>query len=439
MNEGWEREVKQTRWLLGDKTESYLVIVSLVIAFVVLIAMVLFLTQALIEREDLKMQSEAERSFNSIYLSLQDGDAQKAQKTMEDEHVFGIGIYDSTGRKVMSLGQVPQVLDISEFSLHNGQQSIETGITNYSKTTGLIEYLRYSRLNILLDTGNLTLTASGLLTAPMDFPDVLYVVLNGSAYHKRIVALRMLGYMASVILTALLFLVLQIYLKNREYRDELAKQESLVSLGQAARTLTHEIKNPLSAITIQLALLKKTLPESRHKDLKVMEGEVQRLTQLTNKVSDFLKNPLGSPSVIDLDELFRELFLTFPGHIGFTSKGNERILMDPGRARSVFENLLKNAMESCTGRDPRVEVEIKDDRRGKLHILVMDRGDGIPRQDAKKIFDPFFTTKIHGSGIGLAISRQFVKARGGDLKLYNREGGGTVAEVIMPSSLHLEK
>lgn len=430
--------MKPTRLLLGDKKEFYLVIISLVIAFTVLIAMVLFLTKALIEREDLKMQSEAERSFNSIYLALQDGDAQKAQKTMEDEKVLGIGIYNSTGRRVMSLGQVPQVLDITGFSLHNGQQSIETGITKYTNSTGLIEYLRYSRLNILLDTGNLSLTPSGLLNTPIDFPDVLYVVLNGATYNKRIVGLKMLGYVGSVILVGLLLLVLNIYLKNREYRNELTKQESLVSLGQAARTLTHEIKNPLSAITIQLALLKKTLPPERGKDLKVMESEVQRLTQLTNKVSDFLKNPLGNPSVVDLNDLFSELFLTFPKAVKFTSSGNEKILMDPDRARSVFENLVKNAIESCQGRDPQVEVEIKDDKRGKIHVFVRDRGDGIPHQNERKIFDPFFTTKIHGSGIGLAITRQFLKARGGDVKLYDREGGGTVAEVTMPSSLHLE-
>ena len=129
----------------------------------------------------------------------------------------------------------------------------------------------------------------------------------------------------------------------------------------------HEIKNPLSAITIQLALLKKTLPPERGKDLKVMESEVQRLTQLTNKVSDFLKNPLGNPSVVDLNDLFSELFLTFPKAVKFTSSGNEKILMDPDRARSVFENLVKNAIESCQGRDPQVEVEIKDDKRGKIH------------------------------------------------------------------------
>jgi signal transduction histidine kinase len=69
----------------------------------------------------------------------------------------------------------------------------------------------------------------------------------------------------------------------------------------------------------------------------------------------------------------------------------------------------------------------------------MDRGDGIRIEDSKKIFDPFFTTKIHGSGIGLSISQQFVKARGGNIRLYPRDGGGTVAEVVLPKSIHTAK
>ena len=68
-----------------------------------------------------------------------------------------------------------------------------------------------------------------------------------------------------------------------------------------------------------------------------------------------------------------------------------------------------------------------------MTVKVLDRGDGIPQNTRAKLFDPFFTTKIHGSGIGLAISKQFVEAQGGTLKLYDRDGGGTVAEVNLPS------
>jgi signal transduction histidine kinase len=98
----------------------------------------------------------------------------------------------------------------------------------------------------------------------------------------------------------------------------------------------------------------------------------------------------------------------------------------------VFENLIKNALESCPEGDPKVEVEILRDKKKFIRILIRDRGEGIAEENLEKIFDPFFTTKIHGSGIGLAICRQFVRARGGNLKLYARDGGGTVAEVILP-------
>jgi len=100
---------------------------------------------------------------------------------------------------------------------------------------------------------------------------------------------------------------------------------------------------------------------------------------------------------------------------------------------------LKNAVESCSGRDPEVEVVISSGKRGLIHIFVMDRGDGIRSEDEKKIFDPFFTTKINGSGIGLSISRQFVRARGGNVRLYAREGKGTVAGVVLPRSMHTTK
>ena len=72
---------------------------------------------------------------------------------------------------------------------------------------------------------------------------------------------------------------------------------------------------------------------------------------------------------------------------------------------------------------------------GMVTVKVMDRGDGLPPDTREKLFDPFFTTKIHGSGIGLSISKQFVESRGGSLKLYDRDGGGTVAEVSLPCKI----
>jgi two-component system sensor histidine kinase HydH len=428
----------KSHWMIVDGREPVIVIPALSFAFLVLIGLVIFLTTAIMDREELRMQSEAERSFNSVFLALQDS-TPKALKTMQDEQISGIGVYSSLGKKVLSLGNVPLTIPLEIFSNTSGKGDTDTGTATYNAETGMIEYIRYSRLTILLDTGELTLSENGLLPSPIDFPDVLYILFDGHQYHHRLMMVRIISIISTMILVGLFLLVLRIYANNRHYRETLAKQESLVNLGQAARTLTHEIKNPLSAITIQLALLKKLLPKENLSDLVLIEQEVLRLTQLTNKVSDFLRNPLGTPVIVDLTELFDTLIRRFDKPIAFTYSEHAKILIDADRARSVFENLLKNAMESCTDRDPQVKVEINEDKRGYVHVFVLDRGDGIKTGDEKKIFDPFFTTKIHGSGIGLSISNQFVKARGGNIRLYAREGGGTVAEVVLPHSIRTPK
>ncbi len=423
--------------MIVDGREPIFVITSLIIAFLILIGLVIFLATALTEREELRMQSEAERAFNSVFLALQDNTT-KALKTMQEQNVSGVGVYSSMGRKVLSLGNVPMTIPLVKFDNKSSKQDSNIGTATYNKDTGMIEYIRFSRLTILLDTGELTLTESGLLPTPIDFPDVLYLHFEGQTYYHRLMLIMFISVVSVLILIGLFLLVLNIYQSNRRYRDTIAKQESLVHLGQAARTLTHEIKNPLSAITIQLALLRKTMPKENLEDLHLMAQEVDRLTQLTNKVSDFLRNPLGMPEVVDLNELLTSLIKRFDKPIRFRVETTAQILIDKDRARSVFENLLKNAVESCSG-DPEVEVVIKSGKRGQIHILVKDRGDGISSKDEKKIFDPFFTTKIHGSGIGLSISRQFIRARGGNVRLYSRDGGGTIAEVVLPRSIHTTK
>lgn len=418
--------------MIGDGREGIFVVSALIFGFLLLIGLLIFLTSALYEREELRLQNEAERAFNSVFLAMQDNNS-KALRTMNEENVSGVGVYSSMGRKVMSLGKVPPMIPIELFTTRDG--FVRTGRATYNKETQMVEYIRFSRLTILLDTGQLTLTESGLLPAPIDFPDVLYLSLDGSAYHHRLIVILALGFFSTFIIICLFVLVLIIYLKNRSYRQTLAKQESLVNLGQAARTLAHEIKNPLSAVTIQVALLKKTLSEEHKEDLQVIEGEVHRLTQLTNKISDFLRNPLGQPEVIDLDEFFEMLIKAFDVPIAYTSQQPLSILIDSERMRSIFENILKNAVESNEGKDAQVEVSVTTGKKHAIHIAVKDRGIGIKKSELKKIFDPFYTTKIYGSGIGLSISQQFIRARGGSINLRGRDGGGTIVEVILPESI----
>ena len=193
-------------------------------------------------------------------------------------------------------------------------------------------------------------------------------------------------------------------------------------------------KNPLSAIALQIAILKKTLPKEAISGLSVIDQESYRLTALTNRINDFLRNPVGNPEQVEVRALIESLTKRFdtPILIVPTSLEKAYISIDPYRARSIFENLLKNAIESSSEGDPRVTVEIVKGKKKRVTIYIRDRGDGINEKSFEKIFDPFYTTKVHGSGIGLSISRQFIRARNGELKIYNREDKGATVEVVLP-------
>jgi two-component system sensor histidine kinase HydH len=226
-----------------------------------------------------------------------------------------------------------------------------------------------------------------------------------------------------------------LYWRNAAYRKKLSAQQQLVRLGQVSRTLSHEIRNPLSAIRIQTGILKKTLPESGGEELKVIDEEVQRLALLTERVGDFLRDPLGSPEKIELAGFIRELTRRCERPIAFASQAQAgvRARVDPQRFRSVLENLIRNAIESMEGRETRrspapVEIFLAA-RKGRVEISVLDRGRGIPPELRDRIFDPFTTGKVRGSGIGLSICRRFVEAAGGRISLSDRPGGGTEARI----------
>ena len=434
---------KKRPWEFIEGKEPLFVIIGLAFSFALLVTLVAFLTLSIIERENTLMQYEAERVFSSSTYLLLRQEPTRALSAMQESNVKGIGVYTNTGRLMLGLGSVPNILPLDRFNAEWRSRNLTQygrGIATYNRETGMIEYLRYSRLTIQIETGDFMLEEDGLIPSPMTFPDVIYILFDGQQYHWKIIWAQIFAVVAICMLAGFHLMVFSVYRNNREYRARLSRQERLVSLGEAARTLAHEIKNPLSAITIQMALMRKQLPEETKTELAVIDQEVQRLILLTNKVSDFLRNSLGQPEEIDLYSCIESIIQTFPVSINLikTAGAPAKIWFDPDRARSVFENLVKNAIESCEGRDPEVEIEVVMDKKRLYRIFIRDRGDGIPAVLMDKIFDPFFTTKIHGSGIGLAICRQFVRARGGDVRLFARENGGTVTEVILPKDPYVE-
>ena len=252
------------KWKIIEGKERLIVLIGLAIAYILLLSLIFVIYNSVQEKIVLEMKFESESSFNSIYMALSDSTS-KALSTMSDEGVSAIGIYSSNGQVYTRLGDAPETIPISKLAKtrQKGQDST-LGIYLMDDETKEIEYFRLSRLNVALETGSLSITKDGGLKTPVDFPEIIYVRFDGSTYYSAVRKARFLSFLGVVALTVLFLVVLNMYSANRRYRLELQKNQGLAKLGAAARTLTHEIKNPLSAMTIQSALLKKLLPEEYH-------------------------------------------------------------------------------------------------------------------------------------------------------------------------------
>ena len=408
----------------GERREIFVLSLVISLVFLSLLVLTIFLSTSLVEAEYLRRDNAVERAYSDILMLLRMGG--DVDRMMDDENVLGFGYYTHMGTPIYIWGDAYQRLPLTSFPSGSG---INGAYSSYNRTTNVLDTVRY--VSSVLVSPDSILRNSG---SAIEYPDIIYISFDASSYADHVNLMVLVSIVVCTAIFVLYLIVLHLFKQNALYRETLRRQESLVRLGQAARTLTHEIKNPLSAIRLEIAILKRNVPASLSDDVAILDHETDRLTKLTDKVSDYLRNPVGNPKPVDIIQELKMLVSLFSGGVRLSGRSAESliVLFDPDRLRSVLENLMKNGVEACEGMDIDVEVEAYDDGRGNCVVQVMDRGKGLGESDGKRIFDPFYTTKIHGSGIGLSISLQFVEAAGGKLRLYPRDGGGTTAEITLP-------
>jgi len=222
--------------------------------------------------------------------------------------------------------------------------------------------------------------------------------------------------------------------------------ESLARLTTAAASISHEIKNPLAAISIHVQLAKKAIVsnenifnEKMKKHFSVIEEEIDRLNKI---VVDFLFavrpikfefrllniNTIISSIVETFEDEFASCMIQIKTELDETIpllRGDERFL------RQAFINIIVNSKHAMVETGGLLYISTNKEENA-VAVLISDNGCGIPHNIVNKIFEPYFTTKDCGTGLGLTMTYKVIKEHGGDIHVYSDLGKGTSFKVLLP-------
>ncbi len=400
-----------------------------VILFIVLIIVVLFLIKGTNKRDTMFLENEAENiasDFFEIYRTNND-----IESVMSQYGVVSFGIYLSNGQPVRLYGEAPRSLERIKF-----KRDISRSITYFNTERKTFVIIRQSGMRGMFSPGNPGMAA---MQRRMGSPYMFLIEIKAGRYATRHLVYRYLTFIAPLIILILLGVFIYIYMRNVNYRERMIRQEQLARLGEVSRTLMHEIKNPLGAIRIQTGYLRRILPEERRRDIMIIEEETQRINNLIERIGEFLRDPIGKPERICIEEFVSELIKRFAVNINLINEDQSThyVRFDRDRLRSTLENIIRNAIESYENEGQeniRVDIVVLRNRHNVI-VKIVDYGKGIDEKNIKKIYDPFYTTKIKGSGIGLALVRRFVEAAGGEIRIGKNTKGGTEVTLVLKEAI----
>ncbi|WP_095984017.1 sensor histidine kinase [Cystobacter fuscus] len=237
-----------------------------------------------------------------------------------------------------------------------------------------------------------------------------------------------------------------------ESNERALRAEQMAQLGQLAAGVAHEVRNPLAYIQANLRFLQEearptgdasdseyaaALQETMH-GVERIHQIVRDLTALSRSEQPEPVSPCDLGPVIDTSVRLASVRLKTLVRLAVEVPETPRARAEPRRLGQVLLNLLLNAadaIEEAKVSDGRVALRVQVDEE-RVRVLVEDNGPGIRAEHLSRLFTSFFTTKApgKGTGLGLALSRQYVESFGGTLRAENRSEGGARFIVELPAA-----
>lgn len=233
--------------------------------------------------------------------------------------------------------------------------------------------------------------------------------------------------------------------EHRKLKEKLLQAERLALLGELSAGIAHEVRNPLAAININLQFLLRTMDKDKPERIMVetaLQG-VERIDGIVSATLNFAKPAKPDFKFHDINEIIRA---TVPLAKVSMEKKNVRVVLeltdnlppisvDFKQIQQVIVNLMTNAADAVKGKGQvliRSGIALSTGNHSSVVVTIIDDGEGMTKEEAKKIFDPFYTKKASGTGLGLSVSQQILNFHGASINVSSEPGKGTTFWIAFP-------
>jgi signal transduction histidine kinase len=226
---------------------------------------------------------------------------------------------------------------------------------------------------------------------------------------------------------------LEAHKKEKQATDALIKAEKFAMTGRIARTLAHEVRNPLTNINLSAEQLRAEMPPADEKQyIEIIERNTKRIGDLVNEMLN-----ISRPSELKLvshsiTSLLNETLTMAQDRIKLKDIHVEKkfpedikpILLDEEKFQTAMLNIIINAIEAMDEKKGHLKISVVAYNRF-CEIIVEDNGKGLEPYQIAHIFEPFYTTKSTGTGLGLPSAKTIIDSHGGMINVESLPGKGT--------------
>ena len=232
----------------------------------------------------------------------------------------------------------------------------------------------------------------------------------------------------------------------RQLEADLAYMSRVMTMGELAASLGHEVKQPIAAAAMNAEACTRWL----HRDVpdvtqachaaSLMIADVTRAAEIIDRVRSLYRRGTPIRELVDLNEIIREMVVLLNDTADRNSVSIRTELdvslptarADRVQLQQILMNLMSNGIEAMQATGGELSVTSRRTEDGQLLISVSDSGVGLPVDGPERIFEAFFTTKPHGTGMGLSISRRIIESHGGRLWASPNAGRGATFQFTLP-------